>query len=459
MERTPEGGLAPCTDLPELAIALAWHRGQLGSEFQTVDGRSVTIVHRGVWSNGLGPDFAEAMVVFDGSDLRTGAVEVHRSSAGWLEHRHHHDPRYDGAVLHVALRDDGVPVRTSAGASVPLVVIDRATVPPLPENGVSQVVWNRFGGDACAEDLARNDPAVVRSALLSLGDRRLAARSARMEAALALQPPADVLWAELLDGLGYAANRDPMRRLAAALPVSVLEATLASQPPSNRLSIARALLFGVSGFLPISPIDAELGLLAPNDVEQMESAWMRLGEPWREAALPATAWTRTRVRPANHPAARLAAAAAITWRAAERGGLLTAVLDGVRDGRDPIAALVRLAAPPCSPGIGPDRAADIAASSILPLALAIAESTGDGSLSDAAARCWESLPAGSPNAVTRRAMRQVAGSSSIAKLGARGAQGLMHLDGSLCAPRRCFECPVAHRVIGAELRTGPTTTG
>ena len=64
-------------------------------------------------------------------------------------------------------------------------------------------------------------------------------------------------------------------------------------------------------------------------------------------------------------------------------------------------------------------------------------------LTDAASRHWERLPAPSPNAVTRRAVQQVAGPSPLGKIGARGAQGLIHLDTVLCQPRRCFECPIA----------------
>jgi hypothetical protein len=33
------------------------------------------------------------------------------------------------------------------------------------------------------------------------------------------------------------------------------------------------------------------------------------------------------------------------------------------------------------------------------------------------------------------------------RLGARLQQGLIHLDQSLCAPRRCFECPIAAVVV------------
>ena len=64
-------------DPPEIAISLAWHQGKLPSAFKTTDGRTVDVIHRGVWSHGLGPDFADAMLLFDGREVRTGAVEIH----------------------------------------------------------------------------------------------------------------------------------------------------------------------------------------------------------------------------------------------------------------------------------------------------------------------------------------------------------------------------------------------
>jgi hypothetical protein len=39
-------------------------------------------------------------------------------------------------------------------------------------------------------------------------------------------------------------------------------------------------------------------------------------------------------------------------------------------------------------------------------------------------------------------------------LGARGGQGLIHLDAALCAPRRCYECPIARAVIAADPSVG-----
>jgi hypothetical protein len=110
---------------------------------------------------------------------------------------------------------------------------------------------------------------------------------------------------------------------------------------------------------------------------------------------------------------------------------------------DPIERLRALTGNNARPAIGSDRAIDMLASGIIPLALALAAHSGDLDLADAASSQWERLPAPGPNAVTLRAVRQVAGRSPLGKIGARGAQGLIQLDTVLCQPRRCFECPIA----------------
>jgi hypothetical protein len=183
--------------------------------------------------------------------------------------------------------------------------------------------------------------------------------------------------------------------------------------------------------------------LGAADVASLEGAWSEWGGPWKGAVIPPTAWRRSRVRPANHPVPRLLAAASLAATASTRGGLLPAVLGLLLDPGDPVGPLRDLTGAVDASGIGSDRAIDILASGVLPFALALAAHTGDGELAEAAAGQWERLPAPAANAVSRRALRQVAGSARVGKIGARGAQGLLHLDTTLCQPRRCFECPIA----------------
>jgi hypothetical protein len=82
--------------------------------------------------------------------------------------------------------------------------------------------------------------------------------------------------------------------------------------------------------------------------------------------------------------------------------------------------------------------------------MALAEHTEDYGLLDAAAAVWERLAGAGENQVTRRAFAQVTGGGRLTGLGARGQQGLIHLDQALCAPRRCFECPIARAVLASE---------
>jgi hypothetical protein len=132
------------------------------------------------------------------------------------------------------------------------------------------------------------------------------------------------------------------------------------------------------------------------------------------------------------------------------GGLAPTLLDEISSGGDPAGLLQTLSASPSEVTLGEDRAYAIVANGLIPFALALAEHTGDVKLSEAASQNWELLPSAGHNEVTRRALRQVAGAARLPSLGSRGEQGLIHLDSSLCGPRRCRECPIAALVVGQD---------
>lgn len=438
---------SPTPRVPELSLSAAWNGQRFEGPLRTVAGRTVEVIHRGVWTHGFGPDFKDAMLLFDGREMATGSVEIHLTTSGWRDHGHHLDPRYNDVVLHIVLRHDGAETRRADGGLVPVVVlpVDPAVLSAAQNEGVD---WTRVGGAVCAEDLARTRPGEVRSLLYRLGDIRLAAKSARLEARLTGSPPGEVLYQELLDALGFSANREPMRLIGSRLRLAAIEQLLGTVAAEQRLHMVRGLLFGIGGFIPFSPMDAAFARLSPADVDALEAYWRSVGGAWHYLVLPATTWTRARVRPANHPALRLATAAAVIANA--QAGLVAALLTPLRQGDDLGQALRELAVWNSETGLGADRAVGFVANGVLPFALALAEHTGDTMLADQASRAWERLPAAEANEVTRRAIRQVAGDARLTGLGARGQQGLLHLDGTLCVPRRCYECPIAERVLGTK---------
>jgi Protein of unknown function (DUF2851) len=425
----------------EIALSAAWHSTAVPTGLKTTDGVVLEIVHRGTWSHGLGPDFRDALILFNGRELRSGSVEIHLRTRGWIDHGHHLDAAYDTVVLHVVGRHDGSETRRQDGAIVPVAAIGPVDQYAIPEFAAWD--WNSVGGSSCATCLAKTKPIELRETLYRLGDTRLAARSARVESRLATESPGEILWSELLDGLGFAMNREPMRLLARAVPLTSIEEVIHATAADSRMDVARGILLGAAGFLPLSPAEAHLGRLPNRDVAALEAHWTIRGDPWRADRLPSSAWNLVRVRPANHPVPRLVAAASILASASVQGGVLPTILGIVLDRSDPITSLRALTADRGSLAIGSDRAIEIMASGVIPLALALAAHSGDCALADAASSHWERLPAAAANAVTRRALQQVAGGAPLGAIGARGAQGLIHLDTALCQPRRCFECPVA----------------
>jgi hypothetical protein len=257
--------------------------------------------------------------------------------------------------------------------------------------------------------------------------------------------PSDILFDLVMDGLGYASNREPMRALAARMPVGLLDALIAVVEPPDRFELGFGLLLGAGGFLPLSPTEAEIAGLSPLEMQKVESLWLTYGGAWHRDRLAPTSWDRTRVRPANHPLVRLGMAAALLTQSFE--GFTASMVETVRRGDDPVTLLMANSSAGDRAGMGAGRAIAIVANAVIPFLLALADSTGDPELHESASQRWELLESGDTNQITRRALKQVAGKARVGRLGERGSQGLIQLDRSFCQPRRCLECSIAHLAL------------
>lgn len=431
----------------EIAVSRWWNGADLSAPLRTVDGRELSIVYRGAWSHGLGPDFQKALIDFGDGRLLTGSIEIHLSTGAWRQHGHDRDPRYNETILHLVLEHDGSETRRSDGRIVPVAVI-APNLELLAALDDIEVDWNLVGGAVCAEHVALEEPGALRAALVQLGDERLGAKVAELSARFEREPPADILFELIFDGLGFSANREPMRLLAQRMPVGLTDALLATVEPAARYELGLGLLLGTGGFLPMSPAEAEIAQLSPVDLFQIEAYWQSHGQAWHSDRLAPTSWERIRVRPANHPLVRLGMAAALMTSSFE--GFTAEVIDTVRNGGDPVRLLMERSRHGERAGMGSGRAVAITATGVLPFLLALADATDDPQLSEMTSRRWEALEAGEPNQVTRRAMRQVAGVTRIGRIGERGMQGLIQLDRRYCQPRRCMECSIAHLALSRQ---------
>jgi hypothetical protein len=428
----------------ELALSAAWHGG-LTRSLVDVDGRPITVVFNGNWSHGFGPDFSDAMLEIPGVGLVTGAVELHHNASDWIRHGHHSDPRYNEVVLHVVSRLDTERTVRADGAVVPTALLT------VPDEMLFQIdsrlpgIWSELGGDICAGDLAQQEPARIVGALRRLGDSRLHDRIVRIEGDLQVMTADTLLFQLLCDAMGYSENREPMRRLAEALTLADWRRQVIGWHDADRETQLLGLVLGCAGFLPLAPGDAHLAGLDPERVRSVESAWSTMRPDIQAERIPATAWVRARTRPANHPAARLRALATMLTRLSNdpTGALSAATVSG----QDLAGWIQSLSLAGTSPLIGEDRARAIAASVMIPMAIALGRQMEDHVLEESASTAWDQLRPSGWNRPARRALAQVAGDAPLRGLGERGHQGLLKLDRDFCTPRRCYECPIAGEVV------------
>lgn len=412
------------------------------------DGRGVRVVYRGRWSFGLGPDFQEALLVFDDGPLLRGDIEVHLRAADWRAHAHERDERYASVILHVTLDPAPAECRRPDGTLVPHLPLANC-LPGPPEHFIPSQAPPLGIPDLldCAGHLLAATPERLTVIVREAGYARLEAKAARAEAAGEHQGAAQALYADLLDGLGYSQNRAPFRELAARLPLALLDDHTGRRPPAHaRLRLA-ALLLGAAGFLPWRE-PAGLRLTAAV-VAGLEADWERLGGAWRAPAFLPLTWDLARLRPANHPARRLLGLATLL---ATHGPVALPAIYRDLIARDSSAhGLIALLSASLWPDaahdghalalIGAERARELAINVVIPHTLAHAAATRDQALTAAARRAAASLPAGAGNTRTRAMLRQLGGSPRPRT--AVEEQGLLHLDTSWCATRRCYECPVA----------------
>ncbi len=438
----------------ELAVSQAWNAGWFRPEaLQTSDGRPITVVYRGRWTFGFGPDFRGALIAF-GAELRRGDVEIHLRGAGWREHGHHLNPAYNDVILHVVLDGDlrGQPCRRQDGATIPTLVLRPALRGPLETLPVDPALV-ALGARSEGQCVATVTPAMSAAALAAIeraGDARLTAKAAGYEALFTVGTPGQAFYAGLLDALGYTRNREPMAVLAAALPLSAIESRLPMRDPVAAGQLAAALLLGVGGFLPFTSATATLSGLSFAERDAIECAWAESGAPWRGLILPLERWTLVRVRPANHPLRRLLGAATLIARCG-RAGLLAACLEPCT-AEEPAVGLAELRAlllGPTRPAdtfgryIGADRVAEMINNIVLPFTLAYGAWSEDDRLSSGAAALWEVTPSSGGNEPTRALLTQIAGGAALKLKTGRQQQGALHLFRHFCEHRRCFDCPIA----------------
>lgn len=371
------------------------------------------VIFRGVPSDAGGPDYQDAVLSQRDLAILHGDVEFHVSAADWYGHGHHADHRYNTVILHVVWHGDTETVRAD-GTSVPVLALERWC--DLGSSSLPRAV--QLFVHPCVAAFGRLDGESVAARVHRAGMIRFEQRSERFQAEMAVVPPDEIAYRALLEGLGYASNRQVFRDLALTVPYGWLQS--------------------------ISPAEREAALL--------DAAG--LGPP---AAVPPPghladgAWRLTRLRPGNHPAVRLTGVARLLETLGPRlaDALLDAVLHATKPSDLRTALWVANTAPPRktagtrphSAPIGAGRADELAVSAVLPFAAALlAAQDGSTALAEDLYLRYSSPPRNRWTRLMQGLLRQAG--HEYAPRRAPDHQGLHHLYHEHCRMERRAGCPV-----------------
>ncbi len=438
-------------------------------DLRTIDGQPVEILEKGERNFDAGPDFLNALVRIDDQLLR-GDVEIHSIAGDWYAHGHHNDPRYNNVVLHIVTMECPASFRSirQNGTLIPTLNLDAFLEKPAEELEEDNPAPEKPRSD-CA--LRRESGDIIHRIIEHYGDKRFALKSARFAERRGAHSWDQLFYAALLEALGYAKNQIPFRHLAEVLPVDLLWRFVWNDPQVLALKKSEALLFGAAGLLPsqsTTPMPI-LDQASQHYVDTLERIWQDFPGRRKLEALKPGSWQFFRLRPANFPTRRIAAAAAFAVNFMDEGfvGSLTRVLTDVnfnpRTAARELDQLFVLAGHPfwsrhfkfdesAAGGkkeaaiIGVERARDIVVNVALPVLSAYAGETEDGRLKIAVSEIYNIYPRLKENEITRQMSERIFSSTKSQDIitGARMQQGLIHLSKEVCRPDNCTACLSAY---------------
>jgi hypothetical protein len=424
----------------EHMLQVIWqHQRIQRNQLHTTDDRALVVLHPGFWNYEAGPDFRGAVIQFADSRPAAGDVEIDLTTAGWHGHQHDRNPEFKGVILHVVWEGQ-------TNSALPTLALKGFLDSPLEELSVwidtegGQLIPAQLQGQCC-QPLRDLPPAALQDLLQQAALIRLESKARQIQARARQVGWDQALWEGLFRGLGYKHNVWPMQRLAE------LRDQLGQQ--GQDVTVLQAVLLGTAGLLPeqIHPHPARVARY----IRRLWDCWWREREAFCPVLIPKEAWRFHGLRPANHPARRLALAA--HW-ISQRDLIHRIEQWGLSDGTPPrqAQALLELLQPPPDafwawhwtfrsahfakpkPLIGQMRITDLAVNAILPWLWMRAGDGRNPDLQQRLERLYLGWPRGEDNAVLRLARQRLLGTTRPRILPCAAAQqGLLQIVRDFCA--------------------------
>lgn len=423
---------------------------------RTEDGVSLKILSPGWWNHAEGPDFRGAQIEFDGR-LRSGDVEIHLSAAGWRQHGHDLDERYDEVMLHVVLDGGGTShAATSAGHRIPVLVLEpylESEILDIAEDLKSAEFPKGIEGSLgrCASIANDGGVEVLRDFVELAGEWRMINKARQIRERMDRIGSDQAIYEMLLTACGYSHFKEHFKAVARQLPYDRVR-----QLGQENALLLEAALLQISGLFPDElPEETE----ALPHVARLRGLRNSRFDGLR--SMPIT-WKRIGVRPINFPERRMAGAAGFLARTSKRG-LHETLRDIWKQDLKPIKrrrafedlfptamgfwathctwtgqAMQKPAAP-----LGAGRIRSIVGNVFVPAGLAMARDARDRAFEDRVLRFFTSLPKEPDNRVVKLMVPRVFGSNAPKRINFQMQQGLIQMYQDWCeANPSCANCRV-----------------
>lgn len=282
------------------------------SSLTTMDGKPLVVISPGRWNLEAGPDFLDAVLCVGREKRRVeGDVEIHIRVAGWEQHGHAADPRYDRVRCHVtyffeSLADPKLPTGCLQVSLMKALQVD----PTFSFETVDVSAYPyavRAETPPCSLVMRNWSREQRQTVLYAAGEERLRRKSIRFTNQIEAWGIDQSLYAEVMISLGYKNNKVGFRMLSTLLPYAKLRSHA-----GHHEQVAYAILLGVAGLLPSQP-QPDWDGVTKQFLRDLWTIWWKKQSLFDDLLSPDT-WQLASLRPHNHPRRRLMAAAHLFTR-------------------------------------------------------------------------------------------------------------------------------------------------
>ncbi len=430
--------------ISEKLIALMWPQ-LLGRELITEGGERIKLIYPGRVNGDSGPDFRDAIITIDESNLVKGDVEIHVKSSDWYNHGHHFDSKYNNVILHVVTRHDSNSTTVAQnGKLVPVLC--------LPYELCYQAYLIPYYRLPCFQLTKRRDRQALMELLGIAGEERFRQKASLLQAVCQQEEAGQVLFQGMMRALGYSKNMKPFEELAHRVPLGFIE----GMELRESLVLKQAWLLGTAGLLPSQRLHG--GFLKEGEVQELEQIWQLIAK--KAKTMSENNWNLWHIYPNNSPVRRIVAQSYLLQRYRETG-LLRGILQLVKEAsliagyrwledslivfgdgywQDHFDFDTRSKTRE-SALLGHGKAAEIIINVILPFAFSWGEIASEVGLKEKAIELYVHYPKLAENELTSHMVRQLC-LEDTANFTACQQQGLIHIFRNYCREGRCAQCPL-----------------